>query len=158
MPAQDKGFFGLYNRSLGSLTTTGANETIKLPAAGALGAALTGSQILLSSVYVPSEVWRPLFCSWQVTTGVTVTAAVLTLRRNGVSAVTGGTVTIPIQAIDATQEFFSTISAYTFAGADGPNDKWSMLVTTTSTAGVISLTMYYGTKYVAGLNEGVQSF
>jgi hypothetical protein len=155
MGAQDQSNFSWqYGPNMGSLTTTGANETVRIPAPTVLVATLQSTK--LSAGYALADVWRPIGITWQVTTGITVTNAVVTLRKNGVSAATGGTATMPIQAIDATQMFYAPFSAYTFAAADAAGDKWSVLVTTTSTAGVVNPTfLVFGCIRVPGINEGV---
>jgi hypothetical protein len=155
MSAQDQTTIFYGNRDLGSLTTTGANESRKAKVPNAISVPLLQTNFL-SALWPVNEVWRPVGISWVVTTGVTVTAAVVTLRKNGVSAATGGTATIPIQAADATQDFFAPFSAYTFAAADAAGDQWSVLVSTTSTAGVINpVVLWYACKRALGINEGV---
>ena len=156
MGAQDQ-FNGAYQYgpNMGSLTTTGANETVRVPAPIALLATVQSAK--LTAGYSIADVWRPVAIVWQVTTGITVTNAVVTLRKNGVSAATGGVATLPIQAIDATQMFIATFTAYTFAAADAAGDKWSVLVTTTSTAGVVNPTfLIFAPIRVLGVNEGIQ--
>jgi hypothetical protein len=155
MGAQDQSNFAFqYGPTMGSLTTTAGNETIRVPAPTATVGELQAARI--SAGFSVADVWRPVGVAWQVTTGITVTNVVVTLRKNGVNAATGGTATMPIQAIDATQYFYAPFSAYTFAAADAAGDKWSIFVTTTSTAGVVNPTfLCFGWIRVPGVNEGV---
>jgi len=88
-----------------------------------------------------------------ITTGITVNAAVVTLRKNGVSAATGGTASLPVAASGA-DELFVPFTPWTFAAADAAADAWSVLVTTTSTAGVVNpLLLVYGVRDVIGVTE-----
>lgn len=154
MSAQDQSTCTYGNAAMGTLTTTAGNETPKVGAPTAVVANLQTN--FLTALWPIAEVWRPIGVSYRVTTGITVTNVVVTLRKNGVTAATGGTATLPIQAIDATQDFYSPFAAYTFAAADAANDKWSVLVTTTSTAGVINpVILWYATVRKLGINEGV---
>jgi hypothetical protein len=156
MGAQDQSNFAFsYSPSMGSLTLTGAgNETIRVPAPTAVGATLQA--VKLSAGFAIADVWRPVGIAVQVTTATTGTAATVILRKNGVSAATGGVATIPIQAIDATQYFYFPFSAYTFAAADAAGDKWSVAVGTTSATGVVNPTfLAFAWIRVPGINEGV---
>lgn len=155
MSAQDQfnGFY-IWGPAANSLTTSAGNESTKVPAPTALVPWLQ-TTTRLSAGYSPADVYRPVGVAWQVTTGITVTNVVVTLRKNGVSAATGGTATMPIQATDATQFFYAPFTAYTFAAGDAAGDKWSVLVTTTSTAGAVTPILLFATIRVLGVNEGV---
>jgi hypothetical protein len=155
MGAQDQfnGYFW-YGPVSASLTTSAGNETIKVPAPSALVPTLQ-TTAKLSAGYSTADVWRPVGVLWTVVTTITVNNVVLTLRKNGVSAATGGTVTVPFIAADATQMFYAPFTAYTFAAGDAVGDKWSVLVTTTSGAGAITVQLALATIRVLGVNEGV---
>jgi len=148
----DRAIRGMQKTNLGSLTTTGANETLKAKVPSGLSGPLLQAK-LISERYSTAEVWVPLGISYIITTGITVTAAVVTLRKNGVSAATGGTATLAIQALGA-DEVFVPFTPWTFAAADAAGDQWSLLVTTTSTAGVVNpIHLYYGVKSVISITE-----
>jgi hypothetical protein len=140
--------------SLGSLDATGANETLKVTTPSALTPALLGGQ-KVSALQPQNEVWAPLGIFYTVTTGITVNAAKVTLRKNGVSAATGGVATLPIVAL-ATTVLFAPFTAWTFAAAPAAADQWSVLVTTTSTAGVVNpVLLAYVTVGYTGITDGI---
>jgi hypothetical protein len=122
--------------SLGSLTTTAGNETLKVVTPSGVSVPLLEAKSLTNR-YTANEVWFPVGIWYTCTTGVTVTNAKVTLRKNGVSAATGGVATVPIVTA-TTAELWSAFTAWTFAAAPAAGDVWSVLVTTTSTAGVIN--------------------
>lgn len=122
--------------SLGSLTTTGGNETLLVTSPSGMTASLLQGQKVSSRVST-NEVWVPLGVFYTVTTGITVTNAKVTLRKNSVSAATGGVATLPIVGATTTV-LFAPFTAWTFAAAPAAGDQWSVLVTTTSTAGVVN--------------------
>jgi hypothetical protein len=154
MGAQDRTYTGYLRATMGTLTTTGANETARVIAPSALSIPLLQTNFM-TAVYSTSEAWRPVGIAYIITTGITVTAAVVTLRKNGVNALTGGTATLPIQALGA-NEVFAPFTAYTFAAGDAPGDAWSVFVTTTSTAGVVNpVTLVYGIVPKIGVSEGL---
>jgi hypothetical protein len=139
--------------NLGSLTTTGGNETAKDIAPSGISIPLLQAKMLTGN-YAPAEVWVPVGLWYVITTGITVTAAVVTLRKNGVSAATGGTATLPI-ASSGVNWVFAAFSNYTFAAADAAADTWSALVTTTSTAGVVNpVYLCYAIRAVPNVTEG----
>lgn len=152
----DRGMTGGYQqKSLGSLTVTGANETIKVVSPAAISGALLQSKFI-SERYSLAEIWVPVGLIYTVTTTMTVTNTIVVLRKNGVSAATGGLITIPFVAADATTEKpMIGFTPWTFAAADAAGDAWSVLVTQTSTAGVVSLVLVYGVRVVAGVSDGV---
>ena len=156
----DKGIGGGYGSvSLGSLTTTGANETLRATPAANIPASLLQAKFLTER-HGPSETWVPVGIAYIITTGITVTAAVITLRKNGVNAATGGAITLPIQALGANEIFapFPVVAGtanYTFATPDAIGDVWSFVVSTTSTAGVVTIRMIYGIRVVPGVAVGV---
>lgn len=149
--------------SLGSLTLSGANETIQVAAPSGLTVAFlqnartvaTDPAMPLTANMAPAEVWRPLGVEFIYTTSTTVTAPAVTLRKNGVSAATGGVATGSIQTAPFTE--FKPFTAYTFAAPDAAADKWSVLVTTTATAGVATIYLYYVPVAVAGISEAVST-
>jgi hypothetical protein len=143
----------MHGNSLGSLTTSGANETAKDIAPSGISIPLLQAKILTGN-YAPAEVWVPVGLWYIITTGITVTAAVVTLRKNGVSAASGGTATLPIAASGADWKF-AAFSSYTFAAADAAADQWSVLVTTTSTAGVVNpVVLAYAIRAIPNVTEG----
>ena len=148
--------------SLGALTTTAANETLRaVSASGAMGPVLQRYKI--SGSQPPADQWVPVGIAWVVTTGITVTAAVVQLQKNGVApngpsatATLNGIVTMPIVALSAINEFFQPFSDYTFAAGPAAADTWSVKVITTSTAGVTSVRLVYYPSYtVLGVTDGV---
>jgi hypothetical protein len=142
----------MHGNSLSSLTVTGGNETIKDVAPSGLAIPLLQNKSLTGN-YAPAEVWVPVGLWYIITTGITVNATVLTLRKNGVSAATGGTATLPVHALGA-DYLFAPITSYTFAAADAAGDQWSLLVTTTSTAGVINpVILCYAIRAVPNVTE-----
>lgn len=146
--------------SLGSLTLTGANETQKVTTPSGLTNALT-QRYALSGRLGLAEKWVPVGVWFTVTTGITVTNAVVILRKNGVSALTGtgaaggGTATLAIVSATTT-ELFAPFTDYTFAAAWAAGDQWSVLVTTTSTAGVANpIYLAYMNTAQVGLTDGI---
>lgn len=146
--------------SLGSLTMTGANETQKVTTPSGLTDALV-QRYALSNRLGLAEKWIPVGIWYTITTTTTVTTGAVILRKNGVSALTGaglaggGVATIPILAA-ATTELFAPFSDYTFAAAWAAADQWSVLVTTTQTAGVINpIYLAYMTAAQVGLTDGI---
>ena len=143
----------MHGNSLGSLTVSGANESAKDIAPSGISIPLLQAK-MLSGLYTPAEVWVPVGLWYVITTGITVNAAVVTLRKNGVSAATGGTASLPIAASSADWKF-AAFSSWTFAAADAAADQWSVLVTTTSTAGVINpCALAYAIRAVPNVTEG----
>ena len=95
----------------------------------------------------------PVGVAYIITTGITVTDAKVTLRKNGVSAATGGVATLAIHASGA-DELFAPFTPWTFAAADAAGQAWSVLVTTTSTAGVVNpVYLVYAVRDVIGVAE-----
>ena len=139
--------------SLGALTVSGANETLKVTTPSGQSASLLQTKAL-SNRFGLAEVWIPVGVYYTVTTTTTVNAAILTLRKNGVSAATGGLVTIPVIAASTTVAY-APISAWTFAAAPAAGDQWSLLVTTTASAGVIGATVGTFLAYAVGAWVGV---
>jgi hypothetical protein len=162
MSAQDKSFGVLPSISMGALTTTGANEMTRVVSPSALTIA-TLQRYKLTAVQGPAEIWWPLGIAWIVTTGITVTATVVQLLKNGVTPngpsttlTLNGIATLPIQATSAVSEFFAPFSDYTFAAAPAAGDAWSVKVITTSTAGAITARLVYSTATaVLGVTDGV---
>lgn len=150
----DRGMTGGYQRAnLGSLTTTGANESLRaLPPTGLSGPLL--QQKFLTERYSLAETWVPVGIVYVITTGITVTAAAVTLRKNGVNALTGGVASLPIQALGP-NEVGAAFTPWTFAAADLPGDVWSIFVTTTSTAGVVTANLVYAIRDVINVADGV---
>jgi hypothetical protein len=143
----------IHGNSLGSLTTSGANETAKDIAPSGISIPLLQAKNLTGN-YAPAEVWVPVGLWYIITTGITVNAAVVTLRKNGVSAATGGTASLPVAASGANW-LFAVFSSYTFAAADAAADQWSVLVTTTSTAGVVNpVVLCYAIRAIPNVTEG----
>ena len=149
----DRGFRGFQRSgSLGTLTTTGGNETAKVKVPSGVSGPLLQAKFLTGR-YGPAEVWVPVGLWYTITTGITVTDAKVTLRKNGVSAASGGVATLPIAALGA-DELFAAFSPWTFAAADAAGDQWSVLVTTTSTAGVVNpLYLAYALRDVINITE-----
>jgi len=147
--------------SLGSLTLTGANETIQVASPNAIPVGVLQDARAFASSYVmpltqyiaPGEVWRPLGVNFIYTTSTTVTAPAVTLRKNATSAATGGVATGSIQTAPFSE--FKPFTKYTFAADDVAGDKWSVLVTTTATAGVATIYLHYVAVAVAGISEAV---
>ncbi len=145
----------LRSGSLGTLTTSGANETLKVTTPSGLTDALL-QRYALSGRLGLAEKWIPVGIWYTITTTTTVTVGVVTLRKNGVSAATGGTANIVIAAA-ATTELFAPFTDYTFAAAWAAGDQWSVLVTTTQTAGVINpVFLAYANAAQVGLTDGIQ--
>jgi hypothetical protein len=126
----------LRSGSLGSLTTTAGNETSRCIVPSGVSIPLLQAK-KLTAFQMPNEVWVPVGLWYTVTTGITVTDVVVTLRKNGVSPTSGGTATLPIAASSANEKW-AVFSNWVFAAADAIADTWSVLVTTTSTAGVVN--------------------
>lgn len=153
---------GLKSVLLGSITTSGANESAQAVAPNGLIPAFlqdakafaTGPAIPLTNWHQVNEVWRPVGVLLKTTTTVTVTIPAFVLRKNGVSASSGGVVTMGALRTAPFSEFLP-FSAYQFAAADAIGDKWSILVTTTSTAGVVEATLFYATISVAGISDAL---
>ena len=142
--------------SMGTLTTTGGNETLKVITPSGISDALLQAKSI-SNRYSLNEVWIPVGVWYTVTTGITVTNAKVTLRKNGVSAATGGVATLPIVGA-TTAELFAPFTAWTFAAAPAAGDVWSILVTTTSTAGVVNPTyLAYAVGAYPGVTDGIAS-
>lgn len=142
--------------SLGSLTVTGANETLKVTTPLGMSASLL--QNLKTSSRVPSnEVWCPIGVYYTITTDVAAAAAKVTLRKNGVSAATGGVATI-VAAAAASTVLWAPFTQWTFAAAPAAGDQWSVLVTTVSdTTGIINpvLLAYVCVDY-PNITDGIQ--
>ena len=140
--------------SLGTLTTTGANETLKVTSPSGISASIL-QNLKMSGRQTAAEVWFPVGIFYTITTGITVTAAVVTLRKNGVSAATGGLATLPI-ASATTTVLFAPFTSWTFAAAPAAADVWSVLVSTTSTAGVVNpVLLAYRLGGSVGVSEGI---
>lgn len=156
MGAQDQSSvaYGSTFQITGQTTTAGTESAPRFsPPYNVSGALLQTN--FLTALWTPNEIWRPVGLCIVVTTGTTVTAPVLTLRKNGVNAATGGTITIPIVAASAVAELFFPFSAYTFTAPDAIGDVWSVVPTTTSTAGAISFRMVYAIRRVLGITDGI---
>lgn len=139
--------------NLGSLTTTGANETAKDIVPSGLSIPLLQAKMLTGN-YGVAEVWVPVGLWYIITTGITVTDVVVTLRKNGVSPTSGGTATLPIAALGANWKF-AVFSSWVFAAADAAADAWSVLVSTTSTAGVVNpVHLCYAIRTVGNVTDG----
>lgn len=136
---------------LGPVTTSGTNATDRIgPGVGRTPALLQRFNVT-DRIGIHS-VWRPLGCYWNVTTATTVTAAVLTLRKNGVN-ITGAIITVPVQAAD---QIWTYAPFPNYApGVDAAGDRWDLVVTTTSTAGVVEFTLEYAVIAVPGITETV---
>ncbi len=140
------------SNSLGSLTVSGANETATDISPSGITVALLQAKFLTGN-YAPAEVYVPVGLWYIITTGITVNAAVVTLRKNGVSAATGGTASLPVAASGANWKF-AVFSSWTFAAADAAADAWSVLVTTTATAGVVNpVVLAYAIRAVPNVTE-----
>jgi hypothetical protein len=145
----------LRSGSLGSLTVTGTNETLKTTTPSGLTDGLLQRYALSGRVGL-AEKWIPVGVWYTITTINAAAGAVLTLRKNGVSAATGGTVTISTVAATTT-ELFAPITDYTFAAAWAAGDLWSLLVTTVaSSTGVINpVFLAYVNAAQVSLTDGV---
>ena len=159
MGAQDRTYVGYLSTPSFSLTTSGANETTRWTAPFGLSGPFLQSNFA-TATYGPAEVWRPCAIAFQITTATTVTAPVVTLRKNGVnvpavapSGTAVVTATIPISAA-TTGETIVALN-YTNPTADAAGDQWSLFVTTTSTAGVVGIRLYYFIKPTLGISDGV---
>lgn len=138
---------------VGSVTTSAGNESVQVQAPTANTVGILTSNKLTEWVSI-GEVWRPIGLQMITTTTTTVTAPKVTLRKNGVSAATGGVAaTSAVQTAPHTE--YISFTNYTFAAADAAGDKWSVLVTTTSTAGVQSYILHYALIDVAGISDAV---
>lgn len=143
----------LRSGSLGSLTVSGANETQTVVVPSGISVPLLQAKILTGNQSA-AEVWVPVGLWYTITTGITVTATVVTLRKNGVSPSSGGTATLAIAASSANEKF-APFSNWVFAAADAAADAWSVLVTTTSTAGVVNpVYLCYAIRCVANVTDG----
>ena len=145
-----------YSRvSLGSVTLSGTNESLRVKVPSSVSVPLLQARFMTGK-YPPNEVWVPLGLSYIITTGITVTAGVVTLWMNGVACTgTGAAATLPIASSGA-DEIFVPFGNYVLPAAPGIGDAWSVKVTTTSTAGVVNpVYLWYITKPVAGITEGV---
>lgn len=137
--------------SLGSLTLSGTNESARAAAASLIPAAVLNA-FGLNDYHTTGEYWRPVGILAQYTTTTTVTPPVVQLWKNGAVADqgagnTGGTATLELKT--APDAFFYPFTAYT-PTADAAGDKWSVKVTTTATAGVATIIMFYATVPVVG--------
>lgn len=154
MGMQFREFRGYQKHALGTLTLTGTAETARAISPSGISGALLQAYNLSGYCNV-AEVWVPFGISYICATSVTTPAAVVTLWKNG-AAVTGagGTITIPIQSSGPNYVFAAFGNYTTTAPAAG--DVWSLKVTTSSGAGVINpIDLWYATKQVTGINEGV---
>ena len=148
----DRGIRAYARVTLGSLTTTGANETLRAIEPSGISGPLLQAKFLTER-FPPAETWVPVGVTYIITTGITVTDAKVTLRKNGVSAATGGFATLPIAALGA-NEVFAAFTPWTFAAADAAGQAWSVLVSTTSTAGVVNpIYLVYAVRDVIGVAE-----
>lgn len=142
----------MHGNPMPALTVSGANESIKDIAPSGMSIPLLQAKMLTGN-YAPAEVWVPVGLWYIITTGITVTATVVTLRKNGVSPSSGGTATLPIAASGADWKW-AAFSTPVFAAADAAGDQWSVLVTTTSTAGVINpVVLGYAIRAVPNVTE-----
>jgi hypothetical protein len=142
-----------HGNDLLALTVSGANESAKDIAPSGISIPLLQAKMLTGN-YAPAEVWVPVGLWYIVGTGITVNAAVVTLRKNGVSAATGGTASLPVAASSADWKF-AAFSNYTFAAADAAADQWSVLVTTTATAGATTHLLFcYAIRCIPNVTEG----
>lgn len=136
--------------SLGALTIgTGLNnETQKVVTPSAVSVPLLQAK-KLTNRYTANEVWVPVGLWYTVTTTITGATPAVTLRKNGVTAATGGVATIPVVAA-ATNELFVPFTAWTFAAAPAAGDQWSIICTTASTNGIIGATVGTYLCYAVG--------
>lgn len=139
--------------SFGALTVSGSNTTNTVITRSGFTDALL-QRYKMTQYLGLAEVWRPIGIDYTIGTSVTTPAAVLTLQKNGVNAATGGTCTIPV-ASNGSNVLWAAFSDYTFAAADAAADTWSLTVTTTAGAGVITATLVYATIPVLGISDGV---
>lgn len=159
MPAQNKNL-GVYGSvSLSSLTLTAANESLRAKPA-TLASVPVLQRYFLTATFPQSEIWTPVGISYVITTGITVTDAVIQLMKNGVApngpsatAAANGAATLPIAAAGA-NEIFVPFSDYTFLAADAGGDAWSVKVTTTSTAGIATSRLIYANRTIVAI-EGL---
>lgn len=158
MGAYGRGLAGYFFHDLESLTLTGANESLRAIVPSGVSIPLLQANFLTENFAPNDLVWVPVGVSYVITTGITVTNAVVTIRKNGVGPIatpaTAGQATLPIAALGA-NELFAPFTNYAFAAAPAPGDAWSVLVTTTSTAGVVTLFLCYAYRTVAGITDGV---
>ena len=145
---------------LGSITTSGAAETLRAIAPSGILPSLIQPKTLTER-YSVAEVWVPVGLIYVITTGITTTAPVLQLRKNGIApngpspVATAGIATIPIAALGP-NELFQPFTNYTFAAADAAGDAWSVIPTTSSAAGVINpVYIVFGGRVVPGVSDGV---
>jgi hypothetical protein len=123
--------------SLGSLTVTGANETLLVVTPyGISSATLQGKN--LTNRESAAMVWVPVGVWYTVTTDIAAAAAKVTLRKNSVSPLSGGVATLPA-LVAVADEQFAPFTSWKFAAPPAPGDVWSILVTTVSdTTGIIN--------------------
>lgn len=139
---------------LGSLTTTATNETLRAKQPSGISAALLHRH-RLSAGFKRAMLLIPVGLTYIVTTGITVTDAVVTLWKNGaaVGSATEGIATLPIVASGANEIFkpFSNYPRFT----PTVDDVWSLKVTTTSTAGVVNpINLICAYRRYVGLTDG----
>jgi len=138
-----------------TFSLAGATQSKQVKPATAIQVALLQAQ-KLTDHYAPNETWAPMGLACVVSTTITITIPALTLQKNGVAAATGGVATFPSLLAASVNEVFIPFTSYTFAAADAIGDTWSVLVTTTATAGVLNeLWLVYGYKTVGGVGVGV---
>ncbi len=141
--------------AFGTFSLAGATQSKRvLPPTGVSVPLLQAKS--LTDRYGPNETWVPTGIVCVVSTTITVTIPALTLQKNGTAAATGGVATFPSLLAAAVNEVFIPFTPWTFAAADVAGDAWSVLVTTTATAGVLNeLWLVYGIRMVAGVGTGV---
>jgi hypothetical protein len=147
---------------LGAITVTGANASRQAATPNTIAVALlrnasataSGATIPLTQDHCTGEVWRPVGVIVQTTTTTTVTATAFTLRKNGTNAATGGIATMGAVRTAPFSEF-CPFTNYTFTAADAAGDKWDVVVSTTSSAGVVEITLVYAVITVAGISDAV---
>jgi hypothetical protein len=157
MAISDKDLAPQMRLNLGSLTTSAGNESNRVQSPSGLATLPTSNiqKFKLTGRIGPAIVFRPLGIDWVTTTTTTVTAPVLTLRKNGAN-VTGATVTIPLAAAGVADTFGAFPDYSANIGTDAVGDSWSVFVSTTSTAGVISVWLWVACIVVPGINAGLQ--
>lgn len=139
--------------SLGSLDLTGANETLKVTTPFGIRVSLLQAKNASARV-APSEIWVPLGLFYTIGTDI-ATSAVVTLRKNGVSPLSGGTATLAAGTA-ATKVLFAPFTFWRFATTPVGGDQWSILVTTTDATGVIDpVKLAYTTRTEAPVTDGI---
>jgi hypothetical protein len=139
----------------GTFVTSGATQSKQARSPSAISGPLLQAKFLTER-YSLAEIWVPVGIIIVVSVTVTVTIPALTLRKNLVSAATGGVATLPSLLAASIDEVFIPFTPWTFAAADAAADAWSVLVTTTSTAGTLNeISLVYGIRVVAGVSDGV---